>query len=53
MKRWKMEDKELVVKTLAERADGMYVICFTLAIVVFIPSNRFRWVFCQLEVLRG
>ena len=25
MKRWKAEDKELVVKTLAERADGMYV----------------------------
>ena len=25
MKRWKMEDKELAVKTLAERADGMYV----------------------------
>ena len=25
MKRWKNEDKELVVKTLAERADGMYV----------------------------
>jgi hypothetical protein len=24
MKRWKKEDKELVVKTLAERADGMY-----------------------------
>ncbi len=25
MKRWKKEDKEIVVKTLAERADGMYV----------------------------
>jgi hypothetical protein len=25
MKRWKKEDKEMVVKTLAERADGMYV----------------------------
>ena len=25
MKRWKEEDKELVVKTLAERSDGMYV----------------------------
>ena len=25
MKRWKKEDKELVVKTLTERADGMYV----------------------------
>jgi hypothetical protein len=25
MKRWKNEDKEIVIKTLAERADGMYV----------------------------
>ena len=25
MKRWKKEDKEFVVKTLAERSDGMYV----------------------------
>jgi hypothetical protein len=25
MKRWKKEDKENVVKTLSERADGMYV----------------------------
>ena len=25
MRRWKMEDKELVIKTLSERADGMYV----------------------------
>jgi hypothetical protein len=25
MRRWRMEDKELVIKTLSERADGMYV----------------------------
>ena len=25
MKRWKKEDKDIVVKTLSERADGMYV----------------------------
>ena len=25
MKRWKKDDKEIVVKTLSERADGMYV----------------------------
>jgi hypothetical protein len=25
MKRWRKEDKELVIKTLSERADGMYV----------------------------
>ncbi|KAI9437172.1 hypothetical protein H4582DRAFT_2129604 [Lactarius indigo] len=36
MKRWRTEDKEHVIETLSERADGM-----------------FRWVFCQLEVLRN
>ncbi|KAI0281934.1 ankyrin repeat-containing domain protein [Russula aff. rugulosa BPL654] len=35
MGRWKKEDKDLVIETLSERADGM-----------------FRWVYCQLEVLR-
>ncbi|KAF8492403.1 hypothetical protein F5888DRAFT_1806836 [Russula emetica] len=35
MGRWREEDKELVIKTLSEKADGM-----------------FRWVFCQLELLR-
>ncbi|KAF8489915.1 hypothetical protein F5888DRAFT_1951512 [Russula emetica] len=35
MGRWRTDDKELVIKTLSERANGM-----------------FRWVFCQLEVLR-
>ena len=51
MRRWRSEDKELVIKSLAERADGMLVNRFTLVIVVQI-LNRFRWVFCQLEVLR-
>ena len=51
MRRWRTEDKELVIKSLSERADGMYVDRFTL--VIFVQSlNRFRWVFCQLEVLR-
>ncbi|KAF8485423.1 hypothetical protein F5888DRAFT_345616 [Russula emetica] len=35
MRRWRKEDKEFVIETLSERADGM-----------------FRWIFCQLEVLR-
>jgi len=35
MRRWRDEDKDLVIKTLSEKADGM-----------------FRWVYCQLEVLR-
>jgi hypothetical protein len=34
MKRWKKEDKELVVKRLAERADGMYVNYFVFAMPV-------------------
>jgi hypothetical protein len=34
MRRWRMEDKELVIKSLSERADGMYVYRFTLAILV-------------------
>jgi len=39
MKRWTKEDKELVVKTLAERADGMYVNHLTLAILVQIVNT--------------
>ncbi|KAH9069622.1 ankyrin repeat-containing domain protein [Lactarius deliciosus] len=35
-KKWRGEDKEHVIETLSERADGM-----------------FRWVFCQLEMLRN
>ena len=34
MRRWRTEDKELVIESLTERADGMYVDCFTLAILV-------------------
>ena len=34
MKRWKKEDKYLVIETLSERADGMYVNIFTLLILV-------------------
>ena len=33
MKRWKNEDKEAVVKTLSERAGGMYVNCFIFVIL--------------------
>ena len=34
MKRWRTEDKELVIKTLAKRADGTYVNCIQLVILV-------------------
>jgi hypothetical protein len=33
MRRWKKEDKEIVIKTLSERADGMYVNHFTFVIL--------------------
>jgi hypothetical protein len=52
IRRWKKEDKDLVIETLSERADGMYVDHFTFVVLVQIV-NRFRWVFCQLEVLRN
>ncbi|KAH9013212.1 hypothetical protein EDB85DRAFT_984081 [Lactarius pseudohatsudake] len=35
MRRWRAEEREIVVGTLSAKADGM-----------------FRWVFCQLEILR-
>ncbi|KAH9169142.1 hypothetical protein EDB89DRAFT_1816720, partial [Lactarius sanguifluus] len=35
MKRWREDDRKLVIDKLSEKADGM-----------------FRWVFCQLELLR-
>ena len=34
MRRWRKEDKEFVIETLSERADGMYVNCFTFVIPV-------------------
>jgi hypothetical protein len=34
IRRWKKEDKDLVIETLSERADGMYVNNFTLLIFV-------------------
>ena len=52
MGRWKREDKNLVIETLSERADGMYVNLSLRYRYLFEISNRFRWVYCQLEVLR-
>ena len=51
IRRWKKEDKDLVIEMLSERADGMYVDHLTLVVLVQ-TINRFRWVFCQMEVLR-
>jgi hypothetical protein len=51
IRRWTKEDKDLVIETLSERADGMYVNNYTLLIFVQV-SSRFRWAYCQLEILR-
>ena len=34
IRRWKIEDKDLVIEVLSERADGMYVNYFTLVVLV-------------------
>ena len=34
IRRWKMEDKDLVIEVLSERADGMYVNYFTFVVLV-------------------
>ena len=39
IRRWKMEDKDLVIEVLSERADGMYVDHFTLVILVQIVEQ--------------
>jgi hypothetical protein len=39
MRRWKTEDKELVVEVLTERADGMYVDHITLVILVHVVKQ--------------
>jgi ankyrin repeat protein len=53
MKKWRAEDKELVIATLSRRADGMSVIVISYLVNFFSSRYRFRWVFCQLEALRG
>jgi ankyrin repeat protein len=51
MRKWRVEDKKLVIDTLSEKADGMCVVTNTgLKCLSF--GHRFRWVFCQLEALR-
>ena len=39
IRRWKTEDKDLVIKVLSERADGMYVDHFLVVIVVEIVKQ--------------
>jgi ankyrin repeat protein len=51
MRKWRVEDKKLVIDTLSEKADGMCVVINT-GLKCFSFGHRFRWVFCQLEALR-
>jgi hypothetical protein len=39
IRRWKKEDKDLVIEVLSERADGMYVDHFTLVIAIQIVET--------------
>ena len=52
MRRWREEDRKLVIETLSERADGMWAFVYHALAKVLILSRRFRWVYCQLEMLR-
>ena len=53
MRTWRSDQKELVFKELSKKADGMYA---HHALFddrdSYLLRYRFRWVFCQLEVLR-
>ena len=52
MRKWREEDKRLVIDTLTERADGMYVSLSDYPLLLsHIRLFRFRWVYCQLETL--
>ena len=52
MRRWRPEDKQLVIDTLSAKADGMYVIVTVGLGKVIHLKCRFRWVYCQLDTLR-
>ena len=50
---WRSDQKELVIEELSEKADGMYAHHPPLDDrSSYLLLYRFRWVFCQLEVLR-
>ncbi|KAH9962793.1 hypothetical protein BGW80DRAFT_1448371 [Lactifluus volemus] len=51
MKKWRQEIKDLVIKVLSEKADGMYE-CQSMFMLRSHTELRFRWVVCQLETLR-
>jgi hypothetical protein len=53
MWRWQSDEKELVIEGLSKKVDGMYGYPPVLDdIFSYVFLCRFRWVLCQLEVLR-
>ena len=53
MRGWKVEDKEMVIDSLSQRGNGMYVVTTMQSYTHLTHSCRFRWIVCQLEVLRN
>ena len=52
MRRWREEDKSLVIETLTDRADGMFASIFSMQKENLTSAYRFRWVYCQLDALQ-
>jgi hypothetical protein len=52
MREWPEDVKKLVINTLAEKGAGMYVRAMLLRIDFSRDGFRFRWAYCQLEILR-
>jgi ankyrin repeat protein len=52
MREWPKEEKKLIIDTLARNGGGMYVMIVLVIHIAFSYGGfRFRWAFCQLEVL--
>jgi len=53
MQDWPPKVKELVIDTLTKKGGGMYVIVVLTPSIPFSSGDfRFRWAYCQLEMLR-
>jgi hypothetical protein len=53
MRKWRVEEKEMVIRSLSRKADGMYVITIKPGRNGAHSIVRFRWTVCQLEALRN
>jgi ankyrin repeat protein len=53
MQNWPADAQELVIDYLAKKGGGMYVIVVPTPSILFSCHDfRFRWAYCQLEILR-